>query len=287
MRRDFGFSLFTVAAGLAVIGASPRVSGGPLDPEPGQAAPARIYQTTLGTGSYLGVGIAEMTSDRAKELKLREEYGVEITRVDEDSPAANAGLKTGDVVLEYNGQKVEGMEQFSRLVRETPPGREVKVLVSRNGANQTVMVKVGNRKPMRLENGYGFTMPRVEIPQMPDMPRSIMMWRSPMLGIEGESLHGQLAEYFGVKDGVLVRSVMKDTPAAKAGIKAGDVILKVDDSKVTSPSEVTSIIRSRRGKKTLPVVVMRDHKETTLTAPVDDSGMDDEHMARPVRAHAE
>ncbi len=78
-------------------------------------------------GTYLGVNLAEIDANRAKELKLKEDYGVEITRVEENSPAEKAGLKAGDVVLEYNGQRVEGMEQFGRMVRETPPGREVKL----------------------------------------------------------------------------------------------------------------------------------------------------------------
>ena len=78
-------------------------------------------------GTYLGVNLCEVPSDRARELKLKEAYGVEITRVEEGSPAEKAGLKSGDVVLEYNGQRVEGMEQFGRLVRETPPAREVKL----------------------------------------------------------------------------------------------------------------------------------------------------------------
>src|ERR1700681_1755764 len=81
--------------------------------------------------TYLGVNLAEIASDRARELKLKEAYGVEITRVEDGSPAEKAGLKSGDVVLEYNGQRVEGMEQFGRLVRETPPAREVKLLISR------------------------------------------------------------------------------------------------------------------------------------------------------------
>ena len=78
-------------------------------------------------GTYLGVNLAEIDANRAKELKLKEDYGVEITRVEENSPAEKAGVKAGDVVLEYNGQRVEGMEQFGRMVRETPPGREVKL----------------------------------------------------------------------------------------------------------------------------------------------------------------
>ncbi len=88
------------------------------------------------SGSYLGVMLQEIDDERAKALRLSEEAGVEVTRVEPDSPADKAGVKTGDVALEYNGQHVEGMEQFSRLVHETPPGREAKLVVSRSGATQ-------------------------------------------------------------------------------------------------------------------------------------------------------
>src|SRR5579863_4617235 len=82
-------------------------------------------------GGYLGVGIQEITGDRAKALKLPSDTGVEITRVAPDSPAEKAGLKSGDVVLQINGNKVESLEQASKLVRETPVGREVKLEVFR------------------------------------------------------------------------------------------------------------------------------------------------------------
>ena len=216
--------------------------------------------------SFLGVNLAEIDADRARKLNLNSVSGVEITRVEEDSPASRAGLKVGDVVLEYNGEKVEGMQQFARLVRETPVGREAKLLISRGGTQQMLTAKIGSRPAP-----FGMALPRVEIapmPTLPDMPRSIMMWSTTLLGIEGESLHGQLADYFGVKRGVLVRSVMQDTPAAKSGLKAGDVIVKVDDSGVGSPSEITSILRRVRDHQSVPVVLVRDHKEMTVNVDV-------------------
>src|SRR5579871_2928968 len=111
-----------------------------------QGAPMQVYELRAGGQTYLGVNIAEVNADRARELKLKEPYGVEITRVEEASPADKAGLKSGDVVLEYNGQRVEGMEQFGRMVRETPAGREVKLLISRNGATQSITATVQTRK---------------------------------------------------------------------------------------------------------------------------------------------
>jgi membrane-associated protease RseP (regulator of RpoE activity) len=105
---------------------------------------------------------------------------------------------------------------------------------------------------------------------IPDTPRPHMFWRTPALGIEGEPLEGQLAGFFGVESGVLVRSVMKGTAAEKAGLKAGDVIQKVDDTKVDTPREISSAIRSLTNKKTFPLMVRRNHKEISLSVTVEE-----------------
>src|SRR5215204_3028455 len=97
-------------------------------PPPQPPGPERIV-VTRGSGSFLGIGVQEIDNERAKALNLREERGVEVTRIEDESPAAKGGIKTGDVVLEYNGERVEGVEQFMRMVRETPPGREVKLSI--------------------------------------------------------------------------------------------------------------------------------------------------------------
>jgi serine protease Do len=210
------------------------------------------------------VNLQDIGADRAKALKLPEEEGVEITRVEANSPAATAGLQAGDAVVEYNGQRVEGIEQFSRLVRETPAGREVKLKVYRNGAAQTVTAKVGSHSvgvisqifPQGPGNGSAW----------PDSLQTFMStWRSSGLGVEVEALSGQLADYFGVKEGVLVRSVIKDSAADKAGIKAGDVIVKAGDSKIATPADLTSRIRPSLRRQAVPLTLMRDHKEMTLS----------------------
>jgi serine protease Do len=100
-----------------------------------------------------------------------------------------------------------------------------------------------------------------------DIPRFEMSYQSPLIGIEGESLapEGQLADFFGVKDGVLVKSVVRNSAAEKAGLKAGDVIVKVDDAKVTSPREITSVLRSNRNKNSFTLTVVRNKKEMPVT----------------------
>lgn len=225
------------------------------------------------SGSYLGVNVKEIDSERARELKLRDEHGVEITSVEPDSPASKAGLQVGDIVQEYNGQRVEGLEQFVRMVRETPAGRQAKMMVSRNGVNQTLTATLGKGKSgFRYYDGNEFRIqiPRFDAPVIPDIPKAFMSWRSAVLGIEAESLEGQLAEYFGVKEGVLVRSVMRGSAAEKAGLKAGDVLTKVDDTRVATPREVTSAVRSARSKKTFPVTILRDKREQVLSVTLDD-----------------
>jgi serine protease Do len=155
---------------------------------------------------------------------------------------------------------VEGIEQLSRLVRETPAGREVKLDLFRNGAAHTVTAKIGQHPAVPgFPEGLSF--------RMPDVPRVFPGMRSPLLGVEAESIEGQLAQYFGVSGGVLVRSVMKSSAAEKAGIKAGDVILRVDDMKVASPAEISARLRAAHGKS-VPVALMRERKEMTLTVEV-------------------
>ena len=99
---------------------------------------------------------------------------------------------------------------------------------------------------------------------LPDTPRPLLSWQSAVVGIEAEHLNPQLAEYFGVKDGVLVRSVAKKSPAEKAGIKAGDVVIKVNAVEVTNPREISSQVRANRNKASVPFVVNRRGKELTL-----------------------
>lgn len=232
-------------------------------------------------GGYLGVGVSDINAERMKALKLTEERGVEITRVERDSPAEKAGLKVGDVVLEYNGQRIEGAQQFSRMVRETPEGRQVRLLISREGVTQTITATIGSRRlpgmsradQERLQEQMKKLQRRfedIEI-QIPDVPQVFMAIRSGGLGIEAESLTDQLAEFFGVKQGVLVRRVLKGTPAEKAGLKAGDVITRVDGAAVTDPQDISRKLRALREKTTFPLTVVRERKEMTIQVTIEPS----------------
>jgi serine protease Do len=212
-----------------------------------------------GQGSgYLGVGIVEVTPERAKTLKLAEVSGVEVKRVDDDSPAAKAGLKTDDVILELNGQKVESVLTFIATIGVSVPGSKMPMVVWREGAKRKLLVTIEARPEASL---YYRVQPDTSVTMMPP-PFEIMAAPNPIVGIEGETLTPQLAQYFGVKDGVLVMTVMPQTPADKAGLKAGDVITKVAGTSVSSIHEISGLVRAAR--KSVVFTVVRNHKEITL-----------------------
>jgi len=285
MRILLGMGTAYLAASLAAFGQTPSPA-----PRARNANSGQVAETP-----YLGVGGVDITSDRAKTLKLKEERGVEVTSVDPDGAAAKAGLKEGDVVVEFNGQKVEGWEHLKRLVRETPIHREVKIVIWRNGAPQTLTAMIGGRREGQMEMGSWLTPPpnawvqpmppsAPTPPSMPSMPSMPYMFDTPMfrtlmgsssLGIIGEAVgqEPQLAEFFGVKEGVLVRSVNKESAAEKAGMKAGDVITKVDDTAVSTPQQISSALRAANRKSSVVVTVVRNKKEMTLTVTPDTNGM--------------
>jgi len=239
------------------------------------SAPQSARSTTLrgiASRGYLGVGVVELTDDRVKALNLKDDQGLEVKRVDENSPAAKAGLKENDVILEVNGKGVEGIEQFQILIGEMPPGSKVGLTIWRNGAKQTMSATLDSRPGNFFVFG-GPDFPGAPMPPMPPVPFNggnpfpTIPGNSPIVGFEGEALNPQLADYFGVKEGVLVRSVTAKTPAERAGLKAGDVVVKVNGTPVTTPREITGLVRSSR-KKAISFTVVRNKKEISLNVEV-------------------
>ena len=259
--------VFVAAAGLVSCSAFAQQEAAP------RAHPVQGYVVEKVSNGYLGIGGLDIGAERAKALNLKEERGVEVSSLAEDGPAAKAGIKQGDVVLEFNSQPVEGTAQFQRLVRETPAGRQVRITVWRSGGRQTLTATVGENKQPG-DGAWTFSMPKIQPMPNIEIPHFQMNLQNPMLGIVGESLEreDQLAEFFGVQDGVLVRSVKKGSAAEKAGIKAGDVITKVDDSKVTTSAEITRALRGLKSKKTFGVTVVRNKKEMPLTVTMESTG---------------
>lgn len=258
---------------------------------------------THASQGYLGVDIRDVSEEGMGALKLRESRGAEILRVDHDGPAGKAGLREHDVVVQMNGQVVEGEEQLRRMLRETPAGRTVSLVISRDGQQQTVSAKMANREEverqawqqhMTVPEPDGFSGPPAVAsggstgggggaPQgglgflhgggpgvaTPRGGRGFLgtMMGLPYTGAMLEPMGPQLAEYFGLQggaSGLLVRSVEANSPAATAGLKAGDVVVKLNQVTVAGIGDWSKTVHDSKGKP-VPVTVLREKKEQTLT----------------------
>ena len=211
-------------------------------------------------GGRLGVSIRDLTDDDLKTVKGAAQ-GVIVEDVDTDSAAQKAGVKTGDVIVEYDSERVRTARQFTRLVQESPVGRTVPLAVMRDGQRVALNVE-------RREESFRYFDELVKAPKMiPPLPpklEGLFPLGTGRLGIGIQDLSSQLADYFGTKDGVLVTSVIDNSNASKAGLKAGDVITSFDGQNVTSTSElVRRTQRLDRGDE-FTVGVVRDKKPMTL-----------------------
>jgi len=229
-----------------------------------------------GGGSWLGVGVAEVTPEKVKELKLPAERGTLLGKIVPDSPAARAGLKENDVITEINGQRVEGSEQFRRMIREIPTGRTAQLSVWRDGRQQTIAVTLGKSEAahhhsmLALTPGaYAFQMPELqELPALEDLRNfSFSVSGRARLGIDAEDLEGDFGNYFGAPDGegVLVRNVLENSPAAKAGLKAGDVITSMDGERIHSARELREKLMMKKDAKSVKLGLLRNRSELSLT----------------------
>ncbi|MHB8542309.1 MAG: PDZ domain-containing protein [Candidatus Acidiferrales bacterium] len=225
---------------------------------------SRLLDASDDTG-WLGVEISEVTPEKVKELKLPRLAGVIVSEVLLDSPSTKAGLETNDVILEYDGQPVEGVVQFRRLVRETPPGRSVDVEVDRKGHEQKLTVQVGNRA-RSIDSGLREVLPSRNFDFKFNMPE-IFPGMTPTLGVEAEDVTGQLGTYFHVPggEGVLIRDVSADSPAAKAGLKAGDVITRVDGKQVKTVGDLREHLREKRDQKSASLTIIRQGSQMAVT----------------------
>ena len=235
--------------------------------------PWGIPSEDSGTSSYLGVDIVDITSDRLGALKLKEEKGVEVTMVDQDAPAGKAGIKEHDVILSVNGTAVESKSQLQRMIHETPAGRVISLGLSRDGQPVNIKVQLADRHSEFPHMGKNKDDFHIEVPPMPNMPDFdvpnigvVYVHSSMRSGLMVENLTPQLGEFFGAKsgNGVLIRSVEKGSRADKAGLRAGDVIVRVGDQAVHDTSDFTHALRGRNAAS-VNVTVIRDRKEQTLT----------------------
>jgi C-terminal processing protease CtpA/Prc len=244
-------------------------------------------------GSRVGMVVRDVEAADVTKEKLAGTAGAVVTEVVKESAAQKAGVKAGDVVTSFDGERVRSARQLERLVEETPAGRTVKVALQRAGAPVTLDItpeapKLTQVMPgMPGEGGDVFHWKRAPgqgpdwegAPGMPfkfELPAGRFHLDDEMLlgasrgrlGVRVQDLSEELAGYFGVKSGVLVAGVEAETPAAKAGIKAGDVITAVNGQAITEPGELRREVAKVEDGKTADLSVTRDKKPLTLKVEV-------------------
>ena len=280
----------------------------------GELLSQRAFELSNVTGSesYLGVYLEEVTADRARELKLSDERGAIVMKVVEGSPAEKAGLKENDVIVSFNGRRVDTVRELQRLLAETPAGRNVQFETIRGGGNHTVQATLTRRSPEVGWAHFDDSLLRKNLTQNQESllkrnqdtlrlyersleragksygdfnfvaPGKFMYFRGSKLGIGVETLTDQLAEFFGVKSGhaVLVTEVTENSAAAKAGLKAGDVITAVDGQTIGGVSELLQAI-SKKQEGTIAITIVRNRSEQTITVPVEKSETRPFRLLRP------
>jgi membrane-associated protease RseP (regulator of RpoE activity) len=271
--------IVAVAAGLAI---APHLSPAQSRGLAQLLEPSHLLLGSTSQG-YLGVDLSDVDPAQAQALKLKEVRGAIITLIDHDAPAGQIGLKVNDVVLQLNGQNVEGAEQLRRMLREIPAGRKVSMEISRDGNVQTLAVELADRRVMEHDiwNKIGNS-GNASSPQAPGMgilagegagsvPGGFHMpffGSSLNVGALVEPLTSQMADYLGVPSGLMVKQVTHKSEAAAAGLKAFDVILKVGTDAITNLAAWDRALRSNQGKP-VQVTILRDKKQQTLTLQVD------------------
>lgn len=208
---------------------------------------------------WLGVTVQELTPSLRDALNLGNRAGLLISQVIEDSPADEAGLREEDVLLEYNGQKVERVKTLTSLVRNTEPGSKVEIRIFRDGKEKTLTVEIGRRK-FSDYRVFSFS------------PESNVLFfggRSRM-GVQIHDLNRDLAPYFEVERGVLILDVSEDSPAEEAGLKAGDVIVKIDEETVRDVEDLQEILSDYEDGDVVQVEFVRKGKTNKVEVELED-----------------
>ena len=284
MLKSFGLVLFVLLTYPATFSQEASKSKEKKGKEWSDKVYKRLLNVNFGNDkkSYLGIRIREVTKENFSEYGLSGVRGAIVEEVVEDSPAAKAGLKDGDVIVRFNGESVTSARKLKRLVSEVAPDHKADITIVRNGNEQNLRATIGKSRSKLLSRSYSFpqTIPSVSlapsVPKVLDLPnikifpeghgQSYTLFSSDEMGIGFSSLTKQLGEHFGVLDGkgLLVHNVYENSPADKVGLKAGDVIVAVDGKEFTSGSDMIRMIRAKKGGTSI-LTIVRNKSRISLT----------------------
>jgi serine protease Do len=245
---------------------------------------ARIALAATSQG-YLGVNVRDVDPVRAQKEKLAITAGAEVVSLDHDAPAAKAGVHTGDVIQAINGQLVNDAATLSRLLRDMPVGKFIDLQVVHNAKVERLHLQLADRTAL-VQHAWAHHF-HVPIPEPAPMVQGFAAQRSyagggapssdsdtpdpqAYVGAQVEPLTPQLAKFFGVRagNGLLVRSVEDKSPAANAGLDAGDIIVTANGMPLETTSDWLQTLRTNAGHP-VPILVLRNRKVLTLAITVD------------------
>jgi serine protease Do len=297
-------AVIILAAGVALAqepAPPPEPPSPPADLEPFE----QNFSFFVDGGGFLGVYAENINRENMGRYRLNTVRGVGVTQVIKDSPAEKAGLRKDDVILRIDGDAVNSVRKLNRLVSEMAPDHSVRIAVSRGGSEQELTATIAKRNTSSFAGDLLRGQPRVwkwegdpktwkfEGPlfKRGDLgdhggDLTFFLGNGRRIGVSTMELNKQLADYFGVADGVLVTSVTVDGPAAKAGVRAGDVITAIDGEKVDSPGDIARVInRKKEGDVTL-TVIRNKSQQTFRVTPKEGGGFsgtpDEPHVGRRI-----
>jgi membrane-associated protease RseP (regulator of RpoE activity) len=290
-------------ASVSVLAILPFVLGGidvnaqDVRPFPAPRAESQAFSMFFGGASYLGVQTENVTKENSGKYNLGEPRGVAIVKVSENSPAAQAGLRDGDVIVRFDGEEVKSVSKLQRLIQEVAPDQKARITVLRNGGEQELTATMGKRPEPQFRNLGTMpdgvwtlppmqSVPRLEsLPRMENMPRFEQFPRGEFkfempdgnnafvfpgtagrrLGVGVSSLSKQLGDYFGVAEGkgLLIENVAENSPAAKAGLKAGDVIVEIEGEAVSNQADLIRGL-NKKAEGEIALTFVRDRQRQTV-----------------------
>jgi membrane-associated protease RseP (regulator of RpoE activity) len=286
MKAKYSFSLLLALILAAGVVAAQQPA--PPPPSPPDEPMDQTFSFFIDGGGFLGIYAENISRENMGRYHMSQVRGVGVTQVIKDSPAEKAGLRKDDVILRIDGENVSSVRKLNRLVSELAPDQSVRVGFSRGGAEQEVSATVTKRTNQsfagdflpggsklfkwdgKAPKGFKWEGPLFERGDLFDNDGnfSFALGNTRRIGVSTMELTKQLADYFGITSGkgVLVTSVTDDGPAAKAGVRAGDVITAIEGEEVDSPGDLSRVInRKKEGEVTLTIIRNKSQQTIRVT----------------------
>jgi membrane-associated protease RseP (regulator of RpoE activity) len=259
----------TLSTGVAFAQQRPTPPAPPADPD-FSVEPFEGQFSFLIDGGYLGVNTEDINRENMSRYGLREPHGVGVTSVAAGSPAEKAGIRKDDVIVRVDGDNVTSVRKLTRLISEIAPDQSVRITISRGGSEQELTATIGKRDEARSFARVFKGSPQVwSMEGHPVLENfSFNFGNGRRIGVSTMQLTKQLADFFGIVDGkgLLVTAVTEDSPAAKAGLKAGDVITAVDGEKIERSGDISRAINKRKdGDVTLTIIRNKSQQTIRVT----------------------